>query len=93
MKHTKETLAEYKRLKAEGRNPDNKPVVMYYNPPHFFPGMGDYTQAEIMSLDHPRLGYGRVITSMVLKAYDDDTFETRNTIYVRFPEEDLADCS
>lgn len=93
MKHTKETLLEYRQLKSENRNPDNKPVVMYMNPPQFFSYTGEYDQARIYCLDHPRLGQGTVTTSVVLTKYDDDTFETLNTLYVRFPEEDRADCA
>lgn len=93
MKHTKETIAELKRVRTENRNPDNKPVVLYYNPPQFFTSICDFQKAEVHAVDHPRLGIGKVYTSRILKIYEDDTFETLNTMYVRFPDNDLAENS
>lgn len=47
-----------------------------------YPSRGDYVIYEgIYALDHPILGEGYVRTSVVLKEFQDGSFETLNTWY------------
>lgn len=89
----KQQREEFKLEKTRDRNPENKQVVLYSNSPSFTEYEdregNPWTAGNVFAIDHPRLGCQRVRTSQVLKVYDDDTFETRNTIYVRYPEQDL----
>jgi hypothetical protein len=61
-----------------------KPVVHYINDVdfHSFEYKGEQVEvARCQAVDHPRLGFGIVHTSQVIKKEEDGTFETLNTIY------------
>lgn len=49
-------------------------------------------QVTVLALDHPRLGYERIITSqMVTLINEDGSFETLNTFYVAVEAENMED--
>ena len=48
-----------------------------------------HNSASVIALDHPRLGYGRIISSSVVEMREDGSFETLNTFYVPVEEKDM----
>lgn len=47
---------------------------------------------SVIALDHPRLGFNRIVTSqMVTLINEDGNFETLNTFYVAVEEENMED--
>jgi hypothetical protein len=71
-----------------------KPVVMFIGEARFFDSTitdeqktlygcdsNDITQAVVRGIDHPILGTDKITTSIVIKKFDDGSFETLNTIY------------
>ena len=61
----------------------NKPIVHFDGEPHFWIWHdGKAEVANVYALDHPRLGRTGVRTSVVVKKFEDGSFETLNTLYV-----------
>lgn len=48
---------------------------------------GSYEYAHVLALNHPRLGYEDVRTSIVISKMEDGSFETLNTKYVKANKE------
>jgi hypothetical protein len=48
---------------------------------------GSYEYAHVLALNHPRLGYEDVRTSIVISKMEDGSFETLNTKYVKATSE------
>jgi len=78
-----------------------KPIVTFVGEAEFFDrtitdvekelynyDSNEIIQAVVYGLDHPKLGKGKVTTSIVLYKFDDGSFETLNTIYK--PQNDLS---
>ena len=65
----------------------SKPVVRFFGVPQFYP-VGDVEVASLTTVDHPRLGATSVRTSAIVKHSGDGSFETMNTIYVPYKEND-----
>ena len=64
-----------------------KPTVHFippatYQTVHDIASGTDATVAHVYALDHPILGQTDVRTSRILNRFEDDSFETLNTIYV-----------
>lgn len=61
-----------------------KPVVHYTGKAKFYEVEADdgfVEYARVYGLDHPILGEDDIRTSIVVKKYDDGSFETLNTVY------------
>lgn len=72
----------------------DKPVVTFVGEARFFTSTitdeqkkiydqdsNEVIQAVVYGLDHPILGRDKITTSIVLCKFDDESFETLNTIY------------
>jgi len=51
---------------------------------------GTYECAHVLALNHPRLGYEDVRTSIVVNKFEDGSFETLNTQYVKANDDIVA---
>lgn len=58
----------------------SKPIVHFRGKANFI-AIGDDSIAYIYALDHPKLPRGAVWTSIILEKNKDGSFETLNTIY------------
>ena len=58
----------------------SKPIVRFINTPEFF-SIDDQQYARVYTIDHPKLGMCYVYTSLILNRNEDGSFETLNTIY------------
>lgn len=65
-----------------------KKIVHFSGSPRFVNVNGDKIVAWVYALDHPRLGMGEVRTSLVVDQKFDGSFETLNTMYVPYKEND-----
>jgi hypothetical protein len=59
-----------------------KPVVHFNGEPEFFE-IGQNEVARVHALDHPFWGKDILRTSSIVKKFEDGSFETRNTMYVK----------
>ena len=65
-----------------------KKIVRFLVEP-VFTKVGDRDEvASVYAVDHPRLGMTSVRTSLVVKKNDDGSFETLNSLYVPYKEDD-----
>lgn len=65
-----------------------KKIVQFLGEPYFINVGGDQEVAHIYAVNHPRLGMMSVRTSLVVKKFEDGSFETLNTMYVPYKEND-----
>lgn len=69
----------------------SKPIVHFRGTPNFM-GVDPYSIAKVYAVDHPKLPTGVVWTSAVIKKNEDGSFETLNTLYKPYKENnDLID--
>jgi hypothetical protein len=81
-------LAYRKQLNSRSKDAA-KPVV-------YFKGIADFDEdlypghvvAHVRTVNHPAWGSDRVRTSSVINKFDDGSFETLNTIYKPYPNQD-----
>ena len=63
-----------------------KKIVQFLGEPYFINVGGDQEVAHVYAVDHPRLGMTSVRTSLVVQKYPGGSFETLNTMYVPYKE-------
>lgn len=64
-----------------------KPIVRFLGEP-LFEEYPQGTVAYVHAVDHPKLGFQSVRTSLIVHKNDDGSFETRNTIYTPYKEQE-----
>lgn len=64
-----------------------KPIVRFLGEP-IFDEYPQGTVAGVHAVDHPILGWQYVRTSLIVQKNDDGSFETLNTIYTPYKEQE-----